>query len=217
MAVNVVELLSDGEDDAFDQPCKFGHRVDGHAVYCHNDAWRDGPRKCRRTWYTGGETKDEDCPGFEPNPLFNGELQPSPISSPVCKTCKGSRHVRPERGQHAIETCPLCRGSGSAPRAMKLSQFQQDTLEIGCEHTGKNKGHSDYYVRVTESSEQYGEVCALADLNLVGIRSISFGRGSQFAAFLLERSAKGEAVMEANWRAKKRTLARKGKGNESAD
>ena len=69
--INLVELITAGNDDcAFDQPCKHGHRVEGHAVYCHNDEWPDSPRKCRRTWYTGGEVKDEDCPGFAPNPEY---------------------------------------------------------------------------------------------------------------------------------------------------
>lgn len=65
-ALNVVELLAD-DDCAFDQPCRFGHRVEDHAVYCHNERWVDAPRKCRRTWYTGGKVRDEDCPGYEPN------------------------------------------------------------------------------------------------------------------------------------------------------
>lgn len=69
MAFNLVELLAaDDEEQAFDQPCKYGNRVGCHAVYCHNDDWADSPRKCRRTFYTGGEVKDEDCPGFSPNP-----------------------------------------------------------------------------------------------------------------------------------------------------
>lgn len=76
MAVNLIELMAyyGGDDDmdcAFDQPCKFGNRVSG-SVYCHNDEWEDGPRKCRRTWYTGGEVRDEDCEGFEPNPDYEG-------------------------------------------------------------------------------------------------------------------------------------------------
>lgn len=60
--INLVELVSD--ESAFDQPCKYGNRVETHAVYCHNDQWKDAPRKCRRTWYTGGREKDEDCQGF---------------------------------------------------------------------------------------------------------------------------------------------------------
>lgn len=60
--------MDDGETVEFDQPCAWGERVGGHAVYCTNDAWIDGPRKCRRTWYTGGEFRDEDCEGFKPNP-----------------------------------------------------------------------------------------------------------------------------------------------------
>ena len=68
MAFNIVEAIAVNDGCAFDQRCKFGHRVEDHAVYCHNDQWNDSPRKCRRTWYTGGEIKDEDCPGFQPNP-----------------------------------------------------------------------------------------------------------------------------------------------------
>jgi len=73
--LNIVELLQDDDSDcAFDQPCRFGHRVEGHAVYCHNEDWADSPRKCRRTWYTNGRIKDEDCPGFELNPEFKMEV-----------------------------------------------------------------------------------------------------------------------------------------------
>jgi hypothetical protein len=67
MTINLVEFLDDGEDSAFDQTCKYGHRVGCHAVYCHNDKWVGAPRKCHRTWYTGGEIRDEDCEGFSPN------------------------------------------------------------------------------------------------------------------------------------------------------
>lgn len=55
------------EDCAHDQPCKFGFRCGSHAVYCENHEWEDKPRKCRRTWYTGGEEKDEDCKGYKAN------------------------------------------------------------------------------------------------------------------------------------------------------
>ena len=66
---NLVELMADAEgaDCKYDQPCHWGHRVECHAVYCHNTEWADAPRKCRRTWYTGGAERDEDCPGFKPN------------------------------------------------------------------------------------------------------------------------------------------------------
>ena len=60
--INIVEALSD--DNIFDQPCKYGNRVECHAVYCHNTEWKDAPRKCKRTWFTGGEVRDEDCEGF---------------------------------------------------------------------------------------------------------------------------------------------------------
>lgn len=66
-AFNLVELVDDGEDSAFDQPCAFGHRVDGHAVYCHNEGWPNGPRKCRRR-QDDPKYLHEDCPGFVLNP-----------------------------------------------------------------------------------------------------------------------------------------------------
>lgn len=69
---NAVEMITDGdEDNAFDQPCRFGHRVDGHAVYCHNTAWLYAPRKCRRRQTDsriGEAWPHEGCAGFEPNP-----------------------------------------------------------------------------------------------------------------------------------------------------
>lgn len=65
---NIVEMMTAGDDDcAFDQPCHFGHRVNGHAVYCHNDAWPDSPRKCRRN---RTDYRHEDCPGFVPNSIY---------------------------------------------------------------------------------------------------------------------------------------------------
>jgi hypothetical protein len=73
--VNIVELFAGAKDSAFDQPCAFGNRCGGHAVYCHNDDWLYSPRKCRRTWYTRGTTRDEDCPGFRPNPNFKHKAE----------------------------------------------------------------------------------------------------------------------------------------------
>lgn len=67
-ALNIVELVGFGDDSAFDQPCAFGHRVDDHAVYCHNEAWPDGPRKCRRN---RDDYRHEDCPGFVANPDYH--------------------------------------------------------------------------------------------------------------------------------------------------
>lgn len=67
-AFNVVELMADDEDEGgFDQPCCFGNRVAGHAVYCHNAAWPDSPRKCQRS-QSDADHKHEDCPGFVANP-----------------------------------------------------------------------------------------------------------------------------------------------------
>lgn len=67
-ALNLVEVVADPNDEeggGFDQPCCFGNRVGFHAVYCHNEAWSMGPRKCRRN---RDDFKHEDCPGFVLNP-----------------------------------------------------------------------------------------------------------------------------------------------------
>jgi hypothetical protein len=68
--VNLVELAAAMDEQGFDQICAYGNRVEGHAVYCHcpPELWKDAPRKCHRTWWSGGETRDEDCPGFYQNP-----------------------------------------------------------------------------------------------------------------------------------------------------
>jgi hypothetical protein len=66
--LNWVEMFSDEEEQSFNQSCKFGNLVYGHAVYCHCDK-EGAPRKCRRTWYTGGDVKDEDCEYFKPRIL----------------------------------------------------------------------------------------------------------------------------------------------------
>jgi len=56
---NLVELVEAGE---WNQACRWGHLITNYAVYCHNP--NADVRKCRRTWYTGGEVRDEDCPNF---------------------------------------------------------------------------------------------------------------------------------------------------------
>lgn len=43
--INLVELCADAEEQQ-DSPCKWGNIVVGHACYCHNDSWKEGPRKC---------------------------------------------------------------------------------------------------------------------------------------------------------------------------
>jgi hypothetical protein len=82
--MNLMELIA--EESAFDHPCKHGNRVECHAVYCNNMEWKDAPRKCRRTWYTGGEVRDEDCPGFAPNE----SAPPAPTGSAAGK--EGDSH-----------------------------------------------------------------------------------------------------------------------------
>jgi len=69
---NIVELMTAGENEGggFNQLCMYGHLVEGHSVYCHNTEWLYSPRKCRRTWYTGGQRRDEDCEGYKPNPNY---------------------------------------------------------------------------------------------------------------------------------------------------
>lgn len=77
--MNIVEMVSGPEDSSFDQPCAFGYRVESHAVYCHNEAWPDCPRKCRRSAHDP-DYKHEDCPGFTPNSAYQKPIWPSPTS-----------------------------------------------------------------------------------------------------------------------------------------
>jgi hypothetical protein len=201
MAFNIVELAASIEDDnsAFDQRCIFGHRVEGHAVYCHNDNWDDSPRKCRRSWYTDGEIKDEDCAGFQPNPAFKGEFSPTPISEPLCSKCRGSKRISADKGR--IATCPLCMGSGSQPGPISLTQFEQDTLERGMTHSGRHDTAGHPFVRMAKTETEHESIDRLSNLELVVVRSVSFA--GDISAYLLENTMKGEAVMRANWEAAK--------------
>jgi len=63
----IMGLIS--EDCEFDQPCHWGLRIEGHAVYCENEDWEGSPRKCKHSWYFGkdSEYKDETCKGYKPN------------------------------------------------------------------------------------------------------------------------------------------------------
>ena len=70
--INLVEMVAGDDEQSFNQKCKYGNLVDGHAVYCHNES-PEAPRKCRHTWYYGKNEKgcqDEDCPLFEANPNY---------------------------------------------------------------------------------------------------------------------------------------------------
>lgn len=72
--LNLVEMCASPEEQSAQQPCAYGGLVEGHAVYCHNEGWLYSPRKCRRTWYTGGKVRDEDCEGFKTNPNYKPEV-----------------------------------------------------------------------------------------------------------------------------------------------
>ncbi len=198
MAFNLVEIAASVEGDnecAFDQRCKFGHRVESHAVYCHNDNWDDSPRKCRRSWYTNGKVKDEDCAGFEPNPKFTGQLAPTPLVGDVCTKCSGKKRIDADRGK--TETCPLCVGSGAEPHSIPLSTYEQDTLESGTTHSGRHDTAGHSFVRIAESPEENDSVHKLCEMDLIVLRSMSFMEGG--TAYLLENTMKGEAVMRQNW------------------
>lgn len=194
---NIVEVIADPGECAFDQPCKFGNRVDGHAVYCHNELWEDSPRKCRRTWSSGGETKGEDCPGFQPNQNFKGTLNASAIAAPLCSRCNGLRLNKTD-GDH-VKTCDRCAGDGSEPKAVVLTQFAQDTLEMGFMPGAKERRP---FVRLGESKEESEQIWRLVELSLISLSSVTYGKSCH--AYLLVLTGKGEATMRANWAAKKK-------------
>ncbi len=41
--INLVEMVAD--EQAFNQPCRFGNLADRHAVYCHNVDWQEAPAR----------------------------------------------------------------------------------------------------------------------------------------------------------------------------
>ena len=202
MAFNIVELAASvegGEDTGFDQRCRFGHRVDGHAVYCHNDRWYDAPRKCRRSWYTNGRVNDEECAGFEVNPEFKGEILKIATPLTTCSQCSGVRHINADRGK--IETCPLCMGSGEDPKPIDLTGYEQDMLESGAGHGGRKDTAGHPFVYIAKNDSEHRSIEKLLELKLVVMRSVTFTKSA--SAYLLENTMKGEAVMQANWKARK--------------
>jgi hypothetical protein len=201
MAFNIVELAAsvEGDETAFDQRCRFGHRVGGHAVYCHNDDWDDSPRKCRRSWYTNGRIKDEECAGFEPNPDFKGEFVQITPPQLACSRCMGAKRVKTDRGK--TETCPLCVGSGEEPKPIPLTSYEQDTLEHGTTHSGRHDTAGHPFIRIAKNEAEQDSIEKLYRLDLVVLRSISIP--SDISVYLLENTVKGEAVMRQNWKAAK--------------
>jgi hypothetical protein len=82
---NIVEVLTYKNDCGWDQPCAFGHRVEQHAVYCHNEKWLYAPRKCHRN---RSDYPHEKCRGFKPNPSLHHIL--ALIESYLLKYLTGS-------------------------------------------------------------------------------------------------------------------------------
>lgn len=199
--MNIVEnFLADPENCAFDQPCKFGNRVEGHAVYCHNDKWADSPQKCRRTWHTNGKIRDENCPGFQPNPEFTGLFAVVSVLDDPCTACKGMKVIKDD--QDGVETCRHCMGDGGEPRAIVLSLFEQDVLTTGLEYTGKYPARGARYVVIDENGLQRNSMNKLDTLNLIEIHEVSWTRLT--AVYLISLTQKGSAVLHAIWKIAKK-------------
>lgn len=75
--LSLMELVTEDEQQSFNQRCRFGNLIEGHAVYCHCEN-PESPRKCRQTWYFGEKAKgrqDEDCKFFEANPNYKKQKE----------------------------------------------------------------------------------------------------------------------------------------------
>lgn len=200
MAFNIVEAVTE-DDCAWDQRCKFGHRVEGHAVYCHNDAWVDGPRKCRRTWYTNGEVKDEDCPGFQPNEKFRGELQPSILRGAPCPTCGGIKLTKADPAKRTVETCDMCQGTGEAPERIELATLEIDVLERCIGATFTHPFDHDTAILSGEPFQPKEFPRRLLDEGLLDLRSVGWDGPATIHTVRLTR--KGYAVLHQNWNQRK--------------
>lgn len=200
MAFNIVELAAE-DDCAWDQRCQFGHRVEGHAVYCHNDAWVDGPRKCRRTWYTNGEIKDEDCPGFQPNEKFREELQPSPLRGAPCPTCGGIKLTKADPVKGTVQTCDMCQGTGAAPERIELAKWEVYVLESCIGATGRHP--FDHHTAILSGEpfrlKQFPD--RLLDEGLLETRSVGWDGPAMIHTVRLTR--KGYAALRQNWKQQK--------------
>lgn len=155
--------------------------------------------RSRVSWHTNGQIKDEDCAGFEPNPEFKGEFNPTPLSEPICSRCAGKRHFATDLCR--IETCQLCMGSGAEPQPMLLAAYEQNTLESGTTHSGRQDTAGHPFIRAAETLEQSESIQKLSDLGLVVLRSVCAAGNA--TAYLLENTMKGESVMRQNWKVKK--------------
>jgi hypothetical protein len=197
MANNIVELVADADDCAFDQRCKFGHRVEGHAVYCHNDAWVDGPRKCRRSWYTNGQTRDEDCPGFQPNDAFTGRLDTPVLTAPLCQVCGGAKLVQEDPRKETVATCDRCQGTGQEPERMELAKWEVYVLEscIGSEFTHPFDHHTA--ILSGEPFRLKDFPTRLLDDDLLEMRSFECDGPAMIHTVRLTR--KGYAVLQQHW------------------
>jgi hypothetical protein len=197
MTINIVELAADQDDCAFDQRCKFGNRVEDHAVYCHNDAWVDGPRKCRRTWYTGGTTRDEDCPGFQPNEAFQGSLETPILNAPLCGTCGGAKLVPADPQRGTVETCDRCQGTGEEPPRIELAKWEIYVLEscIGASHQHPFDHHTAILSGEPFRLKEFPD--RLLEEGLLEMRSV--GRDGPALIHTVRLTRKGYAVLIACW------------------
>ena len=68
---NMVEAIADpDEEQAFDQPCRYGNRLGSHSVYCHHPAGI--ARKCYYRWCDQKTHKENECGGYDPNLDYSG-------------------------------------------------------------------------------------------------------------------------------------------------
>ena len=73
------ELVPMLEGTITNQPCVFGHLVENHSVYCHNN--KSPYRKCHCSWYYGravsilDKCADEDCKYYKRNPSFSEDIE----------------------------------------------------------------------------------------------------------------------------------------------
>lgn len=191
--INPVELMANQEDCAFDQPCIFGNRVEGHAVYCHNEKWFESPRKCRRTWYTGGKDPDEACTGYEPNPDFAG-AHAVVVTEPKCPTCSGTRRTSGER----YGSCFDCDGTGVVLAPVDLDEH----LLRAVESAHSSSTHRDYVqVLVTQDSSESEAIEKSVEAGLIDIRSVSWK--DNVTGYLVKLTGLGMASLRAAWKKNK--------------
>ncbi len=77
---------------------------------------------------------------------------------------------------------------------VSLTEYEQDTLELGCGYSESRNAQHEYYVQVARNKSEKDAIGNLYNMKLIEIRSISTTSGEDMV-FLIRLTGKGDAVV----------------------